>query len=236
MNKLKSVIASSLLLLVSQVALAQIVINSVLTDPTANQVVITGDGFPAGSTVTLGGENILIPAPVVTTTEITLDFSEDTATAVPEQGSYLLQVTEQGGTPFTFSVYFDSPLNPPVVAGACPCEESWAAFGSQRRKNGFASLTPFCTYESPDASQVAVRFDDPKFGNFWILTSEFNSGIGEDDCALEIDLPDVGLDSLSEHMACSVYLKDNYFGLPDPDIIDCDIDVHGFPPYDDLLP
>ncbi|MDA9982618.1 hypothetical protein N9H39_07770 [Gammaproteobacteria bacterium] len=219
MNRIKILIASSLLLLTSQAAVAQIVITSAVTDPPGDQIVVKGSGFILIDplTVSLGG--VAIPVAdfhVVSDGEMTLDFSSATATAVPEQGSYLLQVTD-GVTPDEFSIYFDAPIIPPVTsAGACPCQGIWDSYGARGGKRGFADLAPSCTFGLLGSEQVAVQFYDSKFSNLWVLTSEY-ADPGDQDCALEFDEPNVLLSSPEEHNACSTYLTTNYFGTGAPE-------------------
>lgn len=225
MSRLKLFVISSFMLLTSPAVLGQIVIHSVVTDPPGNQIIVKGSGLTgiAAGSMALGG--VAIPDTDFTVvpdgSQMTIDFSAATASAVTEQGSYLLKVTD-GVTPTSFSAYFDSPIIPPAIPGGCPCEGIWDTYGARSGKRGFAGVTPSCTYGSLGESQLAVQFYDPKFVNLWVLTTEYDAS-GVKDCALEIDEPNVLLTAPEEHDACSAYLVTNYFGLGAPE---CDF----FPP------
>ena len=225
-SRLRNLVFGSVLLLTGQAAVGQIVIHSVVTDSLGNQIVVKGNGLDgiAPGTVSLGGVSIpdadfeVVPDG----SQLTIDFSFAAASAVPEQGSYLLEVEDAGSTPTRFSAYFDSPIIPPVIPGGCPCEGIWNTYAAGIGATGFGGLTPSCTYGTPGSSQLAVQFYDRRFVNLWVLTTEYDEA-GIKDCALEIDEPNVLLTTPEEHNACSSYLATNYFGLGAPE---CDF----FPP------
>ena len=179
-----------------------VTIDSVTVDDLNNTVVITGSGLQIVNTVTLGGVDVQSAMSPVNDNQLNLSFNASTAAAVPGAGTYSLVVEGK-----EFSAYFSSAIFDPVIPAVCPCETDWATYDALASPDGFAGLTPTCTFvSSPDEDQASVQFVD--LPRLWILTTEYNNNAKQ--CALVIDAPTRSLNSIQEHQACVQYLKNNY--------------------------
>lgn len=196
----------------NQTTTQTIIIDSVTIDDLNNTIVITGSGLQAANNVTLGGVDVQSAISPVNDNQLNLNFNASTATAVSGPGSYSLVVDGK-----EFPVYFSSAIVDPFLPVVCPCETEWAIFGASPSPDGFAGLTPTCTFLSaPDEDQASVQFID--YPQIWILTSEYNNNAKQ--CALVIDAPTRPLNSIQEHEACVQYLNDLYI-TPNPGVPSC---------------
>lgn len=206
-----------LLLTASQAVLAAkpikpppIVTDAVVVDFINSHILVTGSGFDDVTEATLGGADVTADIdPTSTDSNMVLGFSAAMAAAVPGPGSYSLTLNG-----IAFSVYISSAIFDPVVSAVCPCQAEWESFGSTPPPDGFSGVAPSCNFESAGGDQIAVELLNSATSQIWILTSEFNTSATN--CALVIDGATQEVNA-QEHVACSTYLKAQYFTDPPAD-------------------
>jgi hypothetical protein len=180
---------------------------SVKIDYTGGVIIVAGENLDPGTAAgTIAGVGLSLDGDSSDDNTLLFPVSPAVAAAVDELGSYVLNISTDGGN-LTLTLFIPIALvtsgPPPPPGPDCPCSTEWDDKSTTASPGGFSGLTPYC--QEDNGNFVNVQFSDESAGKYWVLWTEWSGSSGY--CELWIDGPERPLSSETEFDACAAYLR-----------------------------
>jgi hypothetical protein len=180
---------------------------SVKIDYTSGVIIVAGENLDPGTAAgTIAGVGLSLDGASSAET-LLFPFSPAVAAAVDELGSYVLNISTDGGN-LTLTLFIPialvTPGTPLPPGPDCPCSTEWDAAKTTASPGGFAGLTPYCQQDTGDF--VNVQFYDELVGNYWVLWTGWEDSSGYY-CALYMDADQRSHIGQTGFDACAAYLR-----------------------------